>query len=278
MALETGQAIEVELRVIAAGLDRVASNELTGLATAATAMLAAAEGLRAAVVLEAQARGVIASSDHPRVDHWVKQTARDADVAVSRTQSRQLKEIAAIPEGHDLDALRDAIVSGAVPLDTAAEVVRVFRRLRRDTEPADWGEVLRILIEWAAAGAHRRDLEKLEQIVLGQFGTAGALDDEHARQYDKRELSGFRRDRATGMLSATLRLDPASEAAFTAAVHALSAPRLDEDGVRDDRSPGQRRADALLAMATAATMPNAGERGWGAKARADRPRGARHRR
>lgn len=58
------------------------------------------------------------------------------------------------------------------------------------------------------------------------------------------------------MLAATLLLDPGSEASFTAAIQALSAPRPAADGSLDERAPGARRADALLRLASLATSPD----------------------
>lgn len=70
------------------------------------------------------------------------------------------------------------------------------------------------------------------------------------------------------MRCASLRLDPAGEAVLTAAIHALAAPQPDpQTGQDDERSPGQRRADALVSLATMATRPHPGTPGTGAKAR-----------
>ena len=74
----------------------------------------------------------------------------------------------------------------------------------------------------------------LEDRLICQYGPQGELDRRREREYTRRELTAFRHDR-TGMLTATLRLDPASEATFTAAVQALAAPHLDEDGQPDPR-------------------------------------------
>ena len=50
-----------------------------------------------------------------------------------------------------------------------------------------------------------------------------AMDEKDDRQYQLRGMSGFHPDRF-GMLTATVRLDPASHAVVAAALNALSAP------------------------------------------------------
>ena len=63
-------------------LARVGSDELPELAAAAAGAVAAACAAQAAVVLEAEDRGVIAESDHPRVPAWVQQSGDQSVVAV----------------------------------------------------------------------------------------------------------------------------------------------------------------------------------------------------
>ncbi|WP_040562643.1 DUF222 domain-containing protein, partial [Kineosphaera limosa] len=58
------------------------------------------------------------------------------------------------------------------------------------------------------------------------------------------------------------------EAVFSAALHALSKPHVDQDtGEHDPRTPGTRRLDALVTMAKHATNPDKTVRGSGAAAR-----------
>ena len=52
------------------------------------AVVAVAEACRAAIVLDADARGVIASTDNPRVDRFVEQACRDAGVPVTARRAR----------------------------------------------------------------------------------------------------------------------------------------------------------------------------------------------
>lgn len=260
------EAVRELLSDVPARLTMVGSAHLAAIAAAASSVVAAAEAARAAVVIEADGRGVIAESDHPRASRWVEQSCRDAGVPVARGQARQLHELTTACDGFDVAALRDAVTGGRVPLDAAATVAKVYRRLRRSIDYTNWEALLAALVGWAAEGASNHDLAALEDALIGQYGTPDALDDEHAHHHGRRELTTFHRDR-TGRLTATLRLDPASEAAFSAAIASLSAPRQDESGRFDERTPGQRRADALLDLAARATTPAAEVPGSGAKAR-----------
>ena len=262
------EAIRGALTGLPERLVGVSSQALASLAACAAAVVAAAEAARAAVVLEAHSRGVIAASDHPRTRDWVQQSCADAGVPVTRSQARQLHDVTTGCDGHDLIALREAVTAGQVPMESAALVASVFRRLKKKTDCANWGDLLKALIGWAATSGDRRELATIEDLCLSQYGTDDALDDEHAVLHERRTLTHFRRDRA-GMLSATLTLDPASEAAFTAAIHALAAPRRepDCDAPMDLRTTGQRRADAMLTLARLATTPDKDVRGSGAAAR-----------
>ena len=262
-ALKAAREVLADIR---SGLVKVDHRELADLAAAVSGMVAEAESLRAAVVLEASSRGVIAQSDHPRAHRWVEQSCRDAGVPVVRRQARELGDIAITCAGHDVAALREAVTAGKIPMESAATVAKAYRKLRQEIEYPNWDALLNIIIDWAAEGASPKELRTLEDGLIGRYGREKDLDEKHERTHALRELTGFHRHRL-GRMVAMLRLDPASEATFTAALHAVSAPHLDENGQVDPRTPGQRRADALVTMATMATTPVKDVRGFGAKAR-----------
>ena len=258
------------MRSILAGLPEqlvgVSSQALASLAASAAGVVSAAEAARAAVVREAHARGVISASDHPRTRDWVEASCAQAGVSVTKALARQLHDIATGIDGHDLAALRAAVTAGEVPMESAALVAKVFRRLKKKTDYNNWDELLNALILWATIDGDQRNLATIEDRCLSQYGTEEALEEEHATLYELRLLSHFRRDRA-GTLSATVTFDPASEAAFTAAIHALAKPQTSPDGELDPRSAGQRRADALLTLAKLSTTPDKDIRGSGSVAR-----------
>ena len=74
-----------------------------------------AEAVRASLVMESAARGVIAESDHPRVDRWVEQSCVEAGVPVVRSQARQLHELVATARGFDVEEVRLAVVEVGCP-------------------------------------------------------------------------------------------------------------------------------------------------------------------
>ncbi|WP_052465872.1 HNH endonuclease signature motif containing protein [Mobilicoccus massiliensis] len=249
----------------------VMSDDLAALAAEAAAVAAAADAAQAAVVLEASSRGVIATSDHPRPQRWVEQSCREGGVPVTRRAARDLHEVALTCAGPDAERIREAVTCGRLPVESAGLVARIFRRLRASVDYPDWDALAQIVVDWAASGASPGRLRAMEDAVLGQYGTATQLDEKHERQHRLREFSGFRPDRS-GMLVATPRLDPASEAVVTAAIQALSAPAPVKDDrgdvvEADLRTPGQRRADAIVRLAGLATTPRVDVPGSGARAR-----------
>ena len=262
------QEVREFLAALPGVLERVPGDDLVAMAAAAAGVVAAAKATQAGIVWEADERGVIADSDHPRVAGWVEASCREGGAPVSPGMGRVLEQLIRDCRGQqDVAPLKAAVLGGSLPVERGAEVATTYRRLRARIEVDCWEVVLAELIGFVASGARRADVAALEETLVGQYGRAGELEDERARLYERRELSGFRRTRA-GMLQATLLLDPASEAVFSAAVHALSAPRPDpETGVVDPRGAGARRADALVAMARHATNADPGVPGSGAGAR-----------
>lgn len=255
-----GQVVDV--------LPRVAGADLAALAAAAAGVVAAAKAAQAAIVWEADERGVIAASDHPRVSGWVEQSCREGDTPLTPGVGRALEQLTRACRGHhDLTPLRAAVQGGQMPVERGAEVASTYRRLKARIEVNCWDVVLAELMGFVASGARRADVAALEETLVGQYGREGELDDERARLYERRELTTFRKTRA-GMLEARMLLDPASEAILSAALHALSAPCPDPDtGQGDPRTPGMRRADALMAMARHATTADPAVPGIGPGAR-----------
>ncbi len=255
-----GQVVDV--------LPRVAGADLAALAAAAAGVVAAAKAAQAAIVWEADERGVIAASDHPRVSGWVEQSCREGDAPLTPGAGRALEQVTRACRGHhDLAPLRAGVQCGQMPVERAAEVASTYRRLKARIEVNRWDVVLAELMGFVASGARRADVAALEETLIGQYGREGELDDERDRLYERREMTTFRKTRA-GMLEARMRLDPASEAILSAALHALSAPCPDPDtGKADPRTPGMRRADALMAMARHATTADPTVPGTGPTAR-----------
>ncbi|MDO5697650.1 MAG: DUF222 domain-containing protein [Dermatophilus congolensis] len=250
-------------------LASVYSPDLARLVTEASGVVAAAEAARAALVLDAHGRGVIASSDNPRVDRYVEQAHRDAGAPVSARQAATLKDIANVCDSPDVAPLREAVTCGRISIDTAAMAARFYRRIRPAVGPITWEPVLETIIDAVAGGATARQLDSYAQVIIGQYADPDSLcglDAEHEAAHSLRDMTSFRRDRH-GMLTATVRLDPAGEAAVTAAITAMATPAPAADGTPDPRTPGQRRADALVTLAGLATRYDDDTVGVGPKAK-----------
>lgn len=257
-------AREVLLEV-AGLLPSVGSDDLAELAALTAGAAGAARAAQAAVVLEADARGVVNASDNPRVHAWVAQSQRDADTPVTPRLCRALDRVARVTDRYDLAPLREAVAAGRVPVEAAEQVAASYARLQKTITVDFWELILTGLIGWAADDADRRDLHAFEEQLTGQYATAAELDDREDR-HRRRDFTSFFPTR-DGIREARIVLDPGAEAVLSAAITALSAPQPGPDGDADERSPGARRADALLALAGLATRPDKDLRGSGAKAR-----------
>ncbi|GAB95461.1 hypothetical protein KILIM_021_00010, partial [Kineosphaera limosa NBRC 100340] len=128
--------------------------------------------------------------------------------------------------------------------------------------------VLDQLIGWLGEGATRKNIAEFEDVLLSQYGTQTTLEDEHEQKRANRTMSALSLNSKTGMYESKIVMDPVNEAVFSAALHALSKPHVDPDtGEHDPRTPGTRRLDALVTMATHATNPDKTVRGSGSAAR-----------
>lgn len=253
---------------LASDLTRVGSDDLAALAASVAEMVNAATALQAAVALEADERGIIAASDNPRPAAWVEQSCRDAGVPVVPSQARAVAEVVRTCSTPEVTLLRRAVVAGECSVTAAATIASTYRRLAPKVDVGAWDTTLEQLIGWLGEGAGRKDVAAFEDLLLAQYGTQTTLEEEHERLRAERTMTALTKNPRTGMFEARIVMDPVSEAVFSAALHALSKPHVDPDtGERDPRTPGARRLDALVMMATHATNPDTVVRGSGAAAR-----------
>ncbi|NYE00352.1 hypothetical protein BJY21_001536 [Kineosphaera limosa] len=252
----------------AGDLTRLGSDDLAGLAAGAAKIVNAAKALQAAVVMEARERGVIAASDNPKTAAWVEQSCRDAGVPLAPAQARGLDEVSRTCSTPDVARLKDAVVAGECTVESAAIIASTYRRLSPKVDVRGWDTVLDQLIGWLGEGATRKEIAEFEDLLLSQYGTQTTLEDEREQKRSNRSMSALSLNSKTGMFESKIVMDPVNEAVFSAALHALSKPHADPDtGEHDPRTPGTRRLDALVTMATHATNPDKTVRGSGAAAR-----------
>lgn len=214
------------------------------------------EGSAVALLHEAEVRGIVDASDAAGPAQWMIQTAASVGVPVTGREASQFRSVAAECATPAFEPLRESLHRGRIRVNEAAAVAREFRALRREVEPELADVALRALADYCADGAGPRQVAEARDHIVCNYGHPRLVEERVHAQYERRNLSGFRLDRA-GMYVATLVLDPESHAVVEAALSALSAPVRDEDGNLDGRLPGQRRADVVREMcAHVATSPD----------------------
>ncbi len=222
------------------------SGELGGLVGLLGDLAAQAGAAQVAVVREAATRGVIAESDAANPSGWVLAQSPPATQAKDAVAVARAAIACNQPHWARLD---EAVLAGRVPPALADAVMREFLKLRDSLDEAMHEDVLTALIELAETGHSPRDLTRLREQLIAQYGQPGELDRQHHRLAARRGMTAFGRD-LDGMYHAVLTLDPASHAAIQPVIDALSAPVTSTDGngqpVVDTRSGDQRRLDALV--------------------------------
>ncbi len=235
---------------------------------AAMKLQALAEGMATELVLQAVRHGLIASSGRADVTQWVRVNAEAAGAPVTSSAARSFQHVAEIAGWRDPTVARDpALVEPATVLTEAITAGRISPRVagRLKTDLAVVAArvpqpvartAMEALIDGACRGDSPKELTAAREAVIAQYGEPGDFERDQALAFSQREMSGWRRD-DLGRYVATLAVDAESHAVIHAAIAALSVPRpltCDEkadNGVtveRDERTPGQRRVDALVEL------------------------------
>ena len=142
-------------------------------------------------------------------------------------------------------AVKDAVLSGALPVRGAAVVVseadKLLPLLVEEARPTALDGLIRI-----AAQAGPRECRRLRPELLAKYGIEGQLQLEQDAAKRFVSLSQpFVDD--TGVAEYRMTLDPEGKAVLEAALGPLSAPRPVE-GERDLRSSDRRRGEALISL------------------------------
>ncbi|WP_050348226.1 HNH endonuclease signature motif containing protein [Arsenicicoccus sp. oral taxon 190] len=234
------------LRSLAASLPFVQGDEIGEVVAQLAQVAAATRGALASVAVEAQARGVVAESGCRGTVAWLQHCAP----GIKDSEAAALHRAITATGRRGNAPLREALCSGeATPSDAicAAETVD---ELRRATDAALHDAFAEGVAELSRAQASRAVLREYRTEMLARFGTEQSLDELHAHQQARRGVTAMR-PVAGGMWRFEATLTPAEKAAVDATLTALSAPRRDAvSGAADERSPAQRRADALVSVFT----------------------------
>ncbi len=206
------------------------------------ALVVAGEAARVVVTAEAVARGEPGSGDQALTPvQWVRRHSPSLK-AGGAGQVVVAAEAFAVA---GLAPVKEAVLSGALPVRSAAVVVSEAEKLRPllvdGAEPA----VLDGLIAMAVSHGPR-GCRMLRPELLARHGLDGRLQAEQDGMKRFVELSQPRIDE-NGLAQYLLTLDVEGRTALEAALGPLSAPRP-VDGERDLRPSGRRRGEALVQL------------------------------
>jgi hypothetical protein len=212
---------------------------------------ASIEAQLAAVVREGRTRG-LGVGEGWGVHDWVRVHApglgtrlvADLDTVAKAADEPRLAELReAIAAGADPAA------TGALPVAKGAMLARFHRGVRALAEPDQLEQVTAELL-WGARG-HDGMPEKSLAIAIRRTGDMMRPDRlvEHEAQVRRAHRSLDKAQGPVGMWRYTMLLDDEGAAIVDSAVDALAKPQKDpETGDDDPRTPGARRADALIEL------------------------------
>jgi hypothetical protein len=232
-------------------------DDVTGSLATLTAIAGVLDGLRAALIREAESRSVPAKLGFTSTKVWLRETQR-----MMPGTARQLVELgdlmAACP------AVASALAVGSVSADQARAVGRSVAALADDGIDADVVAAAETLLVAQAGVFGPVALATMGERILTHVAPDLAdealrrkLDAAESRARIDRGLTfaverDLQRTRVTGFLTAE------GAAIVSAALEPFAKPRSAEAGVRDDRTVAQRRADALVEVCRVAPrLPSA---------------------
>ena len=201
----------------------------------------AVEAARVAVLSEAIGRGETTTTLARAHTGWIIEWA--PSLRAGGAGALLAVTLAARQERHTV--LREALLSGRVPVRNAAvclaEMERIRHRLTPEAVPSVWEGLLGL-----GAQDGPRAIRALRPALLAAYGRPGELDGDQDRVKALVSLSQAMGG-GDGLFDYALRLDVEGKAVLEAALGPLSAPRPGE-GVPDLRPASQRRADALVEL------------------------------
>jgi len=191
-------------------------------------------------------RGIVHESDAGSPRQWVT----DQAPCLEPGQASRIVAAATAINDPKNTALRGALAAGVITVRALVVTLREYHRVQHILSKAPRNEVLGYYLSIAHHG-HSGDLRRLTQQIIARYGGDGAPQDE-AKARTAEHLSWHETE--TGMTRIEGHLSPGDAAVFASAIEALAKPRKGEgtDAGPDLRSPGKRRADALMELIDAA--------------------------
>lgn len=258
MRIEPSLAVDRCLRALEelpGVLDQLDVGELAELMTILMRLRGRSEQLAVLVARLASQRGDVRDSDAANTTQWVSNSAAQASVPLDVRDAHTIATVADACRG-DLhqpvtDALRAGTCTPAVAKTALTEVAKI-EPIIPETSHDD--ALARYLELDPATGVRGR--EALTRQILADHAE-DELDKRDATLERTESLSW--RTTPTGMTRLTAELSPVNAAILTGALLPLSAPRgrsasaqdatgSDTPAEQDDRTPGKRRVDALIAL------------------------------
>ena len=229
-------------RGIESELWRAGSGQLQQVMGAVDAMVVAGESARVVITAEAISRGETGSGVEALSPvAWLRRHAPSM-VAGGAGQVVTVAQALAVP-GHA--AVKDAVLSGVLPVRSAAVVVseadKLLPLIAEEARPTVLEGLVRI-----AAQEGPRECRRLRPQLLATYGLDGELQREQDAAKRYVSLSQPFVDQM-GVAEYRLTLDPEGRAVLEAALGPLSAPQPVE-GERDLRSSDRRRGEALVQL------------------------------
>uniref|UniRef100_UPI003CC64384 DUF222 domain-containing protein n=1 Tax=Flexivirga meconopsidis TaxID=2977121 RepID=UPI003CC64384 len=207
---------------------------------------------------EAVDRGTVAGSTAANTTQWVARHAAAAGVPVEPVEAKSIAVVAEACREPENAVIAAAVAQGSCTVSTARAALTNADKVAPVVPSADRGEVLSWFLQLdPSLGV--KGVQALTRKILATFASE-ALSAQDAKLEQVETLTWG--TTATGMTRLVAELAPANAAVVKAAITAGSAPRpatADQTPgagdptvatgasktVRDDRTPGKRRADAL---------------------------------
>ncbi|RAO52345.1 HNH endonuclease signature motif containing protein [Micromonospora saelicesensis] len=211
------------------------------------------------LVRELDGRGVAIAQGASSTAVWLRERLR-----LSGRSARQLVQLATTIDAAP-QAVRDALLSGAITVEQGRVVAETVAALPVDAGPEVADEAAQLLVAWADR-FDPTSLSRLGERVLAHVAPELADQAELKALERATERAEARRhvtlsEQQNGQVRLSGNLDTETASLLREAIDPLCAPA----GEHDDRSPGQRRADALgeicrLALRTGQLPDNGGDR------------------
>ncbi|MFI6065350.1 DUF222 domain-containing protein [Micromonospora sp. NPDC051227] len=211
------------------------------------------------LVRELDGRGVAVAQGASSTAVWLRERLR-----LSGRSARQLVQLAATIDAAP-PAVRDALLSGAMTVEQGRVVAETIAALPVEAGPKVADKATQLLVAWADR-FDPTSLSRLGERVLAHVAPELADEAELKALERATERAEARRhvtlsEQRNGQVRLSGNLDTETASLLREAIDPLCAPA----GEHDDRSPGQRRADALgeicrLALRTGQLPDNGGDR------------------